>query len=419
MASGLERLSKTLAAVSPNASDYVGVLHLSVSPDGSHIAAGLSSGQVSVMECTSGKQISSCPGTTYKSPQTGSPIVLPVQSMCWASSETLLLVRGRVDEQERVVGEYSLTAVEAKTGRVVASLGHKERISAVAASADGALLAMALGRIIHFYDMRAGLAALTAPLAVYDESHSELVSQLAFHPSLPHYLLSGGDDGLVCIFDTRISGEQDAIVSVLSVGCSLARFGTFGPHAAFAYALDTTGGLSLWNCGSAERMGDFPALSMRLSEAGLPGTYLVDCLYNEASNALYVLAGDDAGRLVWCAVTPTDVKPVAPLTGGHTSTVRAAAGVLVQVGTAAGGLVVFTGAEDGSVQQWGEAGLKAVLGAGGHGSKGGKASGVEVRPSGWAKRGGAQSSVQAVAGQGQGLDFVSAFGKQAPNLPPI
>ena len=40
----------------------------------------------------------------------------------------------------------------------------------------------------------------------YKESHQEDISQLAFHPELPSHLVSGGEDGLVCVFDTNIAG---------------------------------------------------------------------------------------------------------------------------------------------------------------------------------------------------------------------
>ena len=45
-----------------------------------------------------------------------------------------------------------------------------------------------------------------AQVGEYQESHMEPVVQLAFHPTEPSHLVSAGEDGLLCVFDTRIAG---------------------------------------------------------------------------------------------------------------------------------------------------------------------------------------------------------------------
>lgn len=54
------------------------------------------------------------------------------------------------------------------------------------------------------------------PLRQYNESHTDTITQLTFHPSQPNLLLSGSTDGLVSIFDVNQAEEEDALQQVLN-----------------------------------------------------------------------------------------------------------------------------------------------------------------------------------------------------------
>lgn len=56
----------------------------------------------------------------------------------------------------------------------------------------------------------------SSPLRQYNESHTDTVTQLQFHPSQPQILLSGSTDGLVSIFDVNHEDEDDALQQVLN-----------------------------------------------------------------------------------------------------------------------------------------------------------------------------------------------------------
>ena len=56
----------------------------------------------------------------------------------------------------------------------------------------------------------------SAPIRDYAESHTDTITQLAFHSSQPNILLSGSTDGLVSLFDANIQEEEDAIQQVLN-----------------------------------------------------------------------------------------------------------------------------------------------------------------------------------------------------------
>lgn len=56
----------------------------------------------------------------------------------------------------------------------------------------------------------------STPLRNYAESHTDTITQLAFHPTQPNILLSGSTDGLVSLFDANVEEEEDALQQVLN-----------------------------------------------------------------------------------------------------------------------------------------------------------------------------------------------------------
>lgn len=56
----------------------------------------------------------------------------------------------------------------------------------------------------------------STPLRNYVESHTDTITQLAFHPAEPNVLLSGSTDGLISIFEVNVEEEDDALQRVLN-----------------------------------------------------------------------------------------------------------------------------------------------------------------------------------------------------------
>ncbi|KAL8926928.1 MAG: hypothetical protein Q9172_001589 [Xanthocarpia lactea] len=76
------------------------------------------------------------------------------------------------------------------------------------------------------------------PLLQYVESHNDDVTDLSFHPSRPSVLLSGSTDGLVNLYDTTITDEDDALTQVFNHGSSIAHTGFLSDHEVFALSHD-------------------------------------------------------------------------------------------------------------------------------------------------------------------------------------
>ncbi|RAL13212.1 WD repeat protein [Aspergillus homomorphus CBS 101889] len=68
--------------------------------------------------------------------------------------------------------------------------------------------------VVAFWDIRSA----GQPRLQYVESHNDDVTELQYHPTRSHIALSGSTDGLVNIYDTNITDEDDALVQVINHG---------------------------------------------------------------------------------------------------------------------------------------------------------------------------------------------------------
>ncbi|KAJ4330750.1 hypothetical protein N0V87_009730 [Didymella glomerata] len=81
----------------------------------------------------------------------------------------------------------------------------------------------------------------SAPLRAFLESHTDTVTSLQLHPTLPTLLLSSSTDGLVNIFDTSQADEDDALYQVINHGSAIAHAGFMYPSTdIFALGTDET-----------------------------------------------------------------------------------------------------------------------------------------------------------------------------------
>ena len=85
----------------------------------------------------------------------------------------------------------------------------------------------------------------SAPLRSYIDSHTDTVTSLELHPTLPTLLLSSSTDGLVNIFDISQAEEDDALYQVINHGSAIAHAGFMYPSTDI-YALGTDETMSFY-----------------------------------------------------------------------------------------------------------------------------------------------------------------------------
>ena len=228
---------------------------------------------------------------------------------------------------------------------------------------DGYLAAVASSKArIHFLDLRK-MSHVTngnnhhqattneGILGSYVDSHTDLVNCVEFHPTIPSLLVSGAEDGLVCVFDTTQPTEDTALQSILSVGTPLRKVGFAGDgEASKVWCLTGSETASLWDIASASPVVDFgpqlrETLSQSLGNNNKPIDYLIDAHWNASSQELLLSAGNAAGDAALFRLTSQTLpmsypnpqqwtslehskrqfiwEPCHWMTGGHRGVVRA------------------------------------------------------------------------------------------------
>ncbi|KAG9242603.1 hypothetical protein BJ878DRAFT_464063 [Calycina marina] len=80
--------------------------------------------------------------------------------------------------------------------------------------------------------------SLVEPVIHYIESHSDDVTELQFHPTRPQILLSGSTDGLVNIYNTTITDEEEALHQTINHGSSISHANFLSETDIFALSHD-------------------------------------------------------------------------------------------------------------------------------------------------------------------------------------
>ncbi|KAI1098578.1 WD40 repeat-like protein [Jackrogersella minutella] len=116
---------------------------------------------------------------------------------------------------------------------------NKVPVSSLACSSEG--LSIAVGTelqdhqaSIFIWDVR----SMSTPKAHYKEFHSDDVTELSYHPSNHRILLSGSMDGLVNIYDTRITDEDEIIIQTFNHEASIHHAGFLNNTEVFALSHD-------------------------------------------------------------------------------------------------------------------------------------------------------------------------------------
>eukprot|EP01031_Cornospumella_fuschlensis_P032229 gene32227-38981_t len=203
------------------------------------------------------------------------------------------------------------------------------------------MIAVAVEQDISIYDVRKLRDnGNSSKLFFYDEMHSDTVTNLAFSSKLPHMLMSGAEDGLICLSDTTIQDYDESTSSILNTDCPVRRFGFYGAGQDGVYSLSTVETASFWDHPNAQRIAHLPSLR---EDHNIE--YLVDCFESEGS--VLLLGGRYDGRGSVFKLDGANLTPYSCLEQGHTDTIRC-----VLFADISGDGSLFTGGEDGNLLVW-------------------------------------------------------------------
>ena len=215
-----------------------------------------------------------------------------------------------------------------------------DEILAFSTGLNDSLLALANGSSIIFSDLRYMGTEIGSKwkLAEYADVHSDIITQLSFHPTNSSILGSGGEDGLICTYDIATESGDEAVISILNTNGPVRKMGFFGPNYDGIFSLSNTEIPSFWHYPSAQRIAHFPELRESFSL-----DYLVNSLYDFNTGSLYMLCGRFAGEGILLGVEPQGCNALSDLINGHDAMLRCAA---------QSGPNIFTGGEDGRIIAW-------------------------------------------------------------------
>jgi len=217
-------------------------------------------------------------------------------------------------------------------------------IFGVSGGVDDVLIAVSGGSSIHFYDTR----YIGESIGDYSDCHSDTISQLKFNPIKPYILLSGGEDGLVCSYDTSIGVGENAIISICNTDAPIQRMCFFGDRSEGILCLSGNETMTAWHFPSAQRLGTY--MDVRESH-GLD--YVVDGWYDLSTDQLFVLGGTHNGDGKVLLLDPSTSTVTCQLQQGHSSTIRCAktrGGRELSGGPSP--TLLVSGAEDGRLCSW-------------------------------------------------------------------
>jgi len=184
------------------------------------------------------------------------------------------------------------------------------------------------------------------------------VTQVRFQPSInsdgslngttTQLLVSGAEDGLVCIHDTKQPTEDTALQTVLNIQAPLRNVGFFGPSGEGIFCLTGNESMSVWHHDSAQKICDFGDARKNLSDsANFPIQYLVGCHWD--GSQLSLMAGNCDGNGAIFRVDAGTISLTHTMIGGHRGCIRSFTGSPSSFSKVDS---LITGGEDARLCEW-------------------------------------------------------------------
>ena len=238
------------------------------------------------------------------------------------------------------------------------TVSHGEQALSSSLGYDGTLVAVGTNKAgIHFFDVR---QPQQQPVGSYVNSHTDDVTRVRFHQNNNALVVTGSEDGLVCVFDTTQPSEEAALTSVMNVQASLRQVDFCGPQLEGIVCRTGSETLSVWNWQSGQCWANYENLR---STGGVD--YLVHAQWDPTRMELNLLSGSNNGDARYSSLDLSsshhqnlnDRQPSPPtittshyLKGGHRGVVREWCPVVLP-GSAASPKLITVG-EDARICEW-------------------------------------------------------------------
>lgn len=181
-------------------------------------------------------------------------------------------------------------------------------------------------------------------LGGYWNSHSDDITQVKFHPEKSSQMASGGDDGLINIFDLSKSCEDDALMQTLNIGSSVGKFSwCLGSAGDRISCITQVGEHQLWDIDEGQTISMFDRDSLKEPGKEEEVPYLFDVF--QFNNLPHLAAGTNSGAVDILSVSDDEYSVLARLHDGHKGIVRS---ILWNDKL----MMFITGGEDGVVCCW-------------------------------------------------------------------
>lgn len=201
---------------------------------------------------------------------------------------------------------------------------------------------------VYIWDIR---KAGGAPTVSYVDSHNDDVTDVKFHPQDSNALLSGSTDGLVNVYNTSISDEDEAVYQTINHGASIHSTGFLSKNRLFALSHMET--LSVYQVANADVEAEEPKpLEFGDVREAWNCEYVVDMLPG------YVGVGNHSGdvpsfRLIPFQNEQANLAGALEFNGAHGEEIVRA----LYVDDRSAQQCVYSGGEDGIVKVWKASGL--------------------------------------------------------------
>ena len=333
--SAFSLLQETVPTSSSATPEYI--FDICTSPDAEHHCISLSDGSIGVFSARTFESM--LPSRIHAHSDR-------INSVKYSPSDSNIIVTASADHSVCVwdmrVSHTSSSSSGNNVNRPAQKIILPGEVSSASVGVNGSLLAAAYENSLRFYDFR---QLTNRPLGEYSDCHTDEITTVEFSPLQgSSLLLSGGEDGLVVVYDPSVSTNGEAVVSIMNAECPTRRIGFFGRGYEGIYCLSSVETASIWHYPSARRISNFHNIreSTRCD-------YLIDCLYQDSSDSLYMLAGDHEGKGIITKLQPGNIHSIyGNLNGGHDATLRCCT-YQQQLGENMG---LVTGAEDGKLCRW-------------------------------------------------------------------